>query len=149
MKKYIKVILKNSHPPKITKVSKGYAFNYLIPKQMADIATKNRIEQVNLLSSLSTQKINRSQQKNLKINTIVNEIPMIHIRRKCGSNYQIFGSVNEQEIKELISKIIKYPIDKKHITVKQIKQLGTYLCEIMINERIKSSIRIRIIPNHI
>ena len=149
MKKYIKVILRDSHPPKITKVSKGYALNYLIPKQMADIATKNKIEQVNLLSSLSTQKINRSQQKNLKINTIVNEITMIHIRRKCGSNYQIFGSVNEQEIKELISKTIKYPIDKKYIAVKQIKQLGTYLCEVMINEKIKSSIRIRIIPNHI
>ena len=149
MKKYIKVILRNSHPPKITKVSKGYALNYLIPKQMADIANKNRIEQVNLLSSLSAKKINRSRQKNLKINTIVNEIKIIHIRRKCGSNYQIFGSVNEQEIKELISKTIKYPIDKKHIIVKQIKQLGTYLCEIMINEKIKSSIRIRIIPNHI
>ena len=149
MKKYIKVILRDSNPPKIIKVSKGYALNYLIPKQIADIATKNKIEQINLLNNLSTQKINRSQQKNLRVNTIINEIKMIHVRRKCGSNYQIFGSVNEQEIKELISKTIKYPIDKKQITIKQIKQLGTYLCEIIINERIKSSIRIRIIPNNI
>ena len=149
MKKYIKVILRNSHPPKIAKVSKGYALNYLIPKQIADIATKNRIKQINLLNNLSTQKINKSQQKNLKIETIINELKMIHIRKKGGSNYQIFGSVNEQDIQELISKTIKYRIDKKQITVKQIKQLGTYLCEIIINEGIKSSIRIRIIPNNI
>ena len=149
MKKYIKVILRNSHPPKIVKVSKGYALNYLIPKQMADVATKNKIEQINLLNSLSTQKINKSQQKNLRIKTIINGLTMIHVRKKCGSNYQIFGSVNEQEIQELISKAIKYQIDKKQITVKQIKQLGTYLCEIIVNEKIKSSIRVRIIPNNI
>ena len=149
MKKYIKVILRDSHPQKIIKVSKGYALNYLIPKQIADLATKNRIEQVNLRNSLSTQKINRSQQKNLRVNTNINKIKIIHIRRKCGSNYQIFGSVNEQEIKALISKTIKYPLDKKQITIKQIKQLGTYLCEIIVNERIKSAIRIRIIPNNI
>ena len=149
MKKYIKVILRNSHPPKIVKVSKGYALNYLIPKQMADVATKNKIEQINLLNNLSTQKINKSQQKNLKIKTIINKLTMIHVRKKCGSNYQIFGSVNEQEVQELISKAIKYRIDKKHITVKQIKQLGTYLCEIIVNEGIKSSIRVRIIPNNI
>lgn len=149
MKKYIKVILRNSHPPKITKVSKGYALNYLIPKQMADIATKNRIKQVNLRSSLSTQKIDRSRQKNLRVNTIINKVKIIHIRRKCGSNYQIFGSVNEQEIKELISRTIKFPLEKKQITIQQIKQLGTYICEIIINEKLKSSIKIRVIPNNI
>ena len=149
MKKYIKVVLRDSHPPKIVKVSKGYALNYLIPKQMADIATKNKIKQINLLNNLSTQEINKFQQKNLRIETIINKLKMIHIRKKCGSNYQIFGSVNEQDIQELISKIIKYRIDKKQITIKQIKQLGTYVCEIIINEGIKSSVKIRIIPNNI
>ena len=149
MKKYIKVIFRDSHPPKVTKVAKGYALNYLIPKQIADIATKNRIKQINLLNSLSTQRIDRSKQKNLRINTLLNELKMIHVRRKCGSNYQIFGSVNEQEIQELISKTIKYQIEKRQIAMKQIKQLGTYPCEIIIDEGIKSSIRIRIVPNSI
>ena len=149
MKKYIKIILNNSQPPKIEKVSRGYAFNYLIPKKIAEIATKNKIKQINLQNHLSNQKKNQFQQKNLKINEVIKKIKMIHIRKKCGSNYQIFGSVTEQEIQELISKIIKNKIDKKLIVIQQVKQLGSYLCNITLDEKIKTSIEIRIIPNNI
>ena len=149
MKKYIQVILNNSQQKKIEKVSKGYAFNYLIPKKIAEIATKNKIEQINLQKNLSNQKKDKFQQKNIKINKIIDNIKIIHIRKKCGSNYQIFGSVTEQEIQELISKIIKYKIDKKQIIIEQMKQLGIYFCEIIIDETVKTSIEIRILPNNI
>lgn len=149
MKKYIQVILKNSQPQKIKKVSRGYAVNYLIPKKIAEIATKNRIKQIHLQNNLSNQKKEKSQQKNIKINKIMNNIQIIHIRKKCGSNYQIFGSVTEQEIQELIFKITKYKIDKKQIIIEQVKQIGVYLCEIIINETMKTTIKIGILPNNI
>jgi len=149
MKKYIQVILNNSHPPKIEKVSRGYAFNYLIPKQMAEIATKSKIQQINLRNHLSDQKKTQFQQKNLKMNEIIKKIKIIHLRKKCGSNYQIFGSVTEQEIQKLISKIIKNKIDKRQIAIQQIKQLGSYVCDIIIGEKIRTSIEIRILPNSI
>lgn len=149
MKKYIQVILKNSQPEKIKKVSRGYAFNYLIPKRIAEIATKNKIKRIHLQNNLSNQKKDKSQQKNIKINKIMNNIQIIHIRKKCGSNYQIFGSVTEQEIQELILKITKYKIDKKQIIIEQVKQIGVYLCEIIINETMKTTIKIRILPNNI
>ncbi len=149
MKKYIKVIIKDSQPPKVEKVARGYAFNYLIPKQIAEIATKNRIKQINLQNHLSNQKKDKFQQKNLKITEVTKKIKIIHLRKKCGSNYQIFGSVTEQDIQELISKIIKYKIDKKQIVIQQIKQLGNYMCNLIIDEKIRTSIEIRIIPNNI
>nr|YP_009502074.1 ribosomal protein L9 [Porolithon onkodes]ASB29676.1 ribosomal protein L9 [Porolithon onkodes] len=148
MKKYIQVILNNSQPQKIEKVSRGYAFNYLIPKKIAEIATKSKIEQINLQNDLSDKKKDKFQQKNLKINRIINNIKIIHIRKKCGSNYQIFGSVTEQEIQVLISKIIKHRIDKKQIIIDQVKQIGVYLCKIIINETMKASIEIHILPNN-
>ena len=149
MKKYIKVILNNSHPPKVEKVSRGYAFNYLIPKQIAEIATESKIKQINLRNHLSNQQKNEFQQKNLKITEAITKIRIIHLRKKYGSNYQIFGSVTEQEIQELISKIIKHEIDKKQIVIQQIKQLGSYFCDILIDEKVKTSIEIRILPNNI
>lgn len=149
MKNHIKVILKNANPPKIEKVARGYAFNYLIPKQIAEIATKNKIKQINLQNQLSNQKKDKSQQKNLKITEIIKKVKIIHLRKKCGSNYQIFGSVTEQDIQELISEIIKYRIDKKQIVIQQIKQLGNYMCDLIIDEKMKTSIGIRIIPNNI
>jgi large subunit ribosomal protein L9 len=149
MKKYIKVILNNSHPPKIQKVSRGYAFNYLIPKQIAEIATESKIKQINLQNHLSNQQKDKFQQKNLKITEVIKKIKIIHFRKRCGSNYQIFGSVTEQEIQELISQILKHEINKKQIIIQQIKQLGSYLCEIFIDEQVKTSIEIRILPNKV
>jgi len=151
MKKYIEVIIKHSqhHKKAIKKVTKGYAFNYLIPHQLAELATKGRIKQLQLLQDLSSQKQKQIDQLSSQIHSQIMKVQAIHIRRKCGTNYQIFGSISEQDIQKKLAQIIGKTIDKKLIIINPIKQVGTYKGYVSITQEIKTPINITILPHHI
>lgn len=147
MKKYIKVIKKNNNNNQIIeKVARGYAFNYLIPNGLANIATEGEIKHLKMLRESSSQKKNKINRLSSKINNELIKLQIIHFRKKCGKDYQIFGSLTENDIQEKILNLIGKKIDKKQIFIKNIKELGTYTCQITITEDIKTFINIRLLP---
>lgn len=150
MKKYIEVIIKDqNNQKKIEKVTKGYAFNYLFPKGLAENATKGKIKHVKMLNNLSNKKRDLINQQKETIKNEIIKIQMIHLRKKTGKDYQIFGSLSELEIKETIFEMIGRKIEKKQITVKTIKQIGKYESLIFLDEGIKTYLNVRILPYHI
>lgn len=148
MKKYIEVIIKNEqNNKKITKtVVKGYAFNYLIPYGLAEIPTKGKIKHLKMLASSSLQKRRKINELGLKIKNELKNLGTIHLRKKCGQNYQIFGSVSEQDIQERILTLTGQRIEKKHIKISNVKQIGIHTCYIFIHDEIKTSMNVRILP---
>lgn len=112
-------------------VSDGYARNYLLPRGIAieanaqaisemksrDTAEENRIKKETEAAMYSASKINGSTVK---------------IEAKAGQNGKLFGSITAKEIAELISKEHGIDIDKRKVTVEDIKNLGTYEVEIKI-----------------
>ena len=151
MKKYIEVIIKNpSHnQSKIQKVARGYAFNYLIPNNLAEFTTKGKIKHLKMLHNVSSEKQTLINELNKKIYNEIIQIEMIHIRKKYGKNYQIFGSVSEQDIYNKICKILSQRISKQQILITSMKQLGTYIGYIVINENLKAPIKLRILPHYL
>jgi len=152
MKKSIKIILKkkdlNKNPTqRIQKVSPGYAFNYLIPNQLAEIATEGKIKHLNMVTKNLAKKDNQIHKDNLKVKIDLEKINFLCIRKKCSQNRQIFGSISEQDIINKIFNITGQNIYKKQIKVDSIKQIGKYLCEIKIDENIDMNIEMHILPN--
>lgn len=151
MKKYIEII--ENHNNKITqnknitkKVAKGYAFNYLIPNRLAELATKGKIRHLQMLQKLSSDKKSLSDKLAEKIQIEVSHIRLLHIRKKCGNEYNIFGSVSEQDIKEKISDLIGEQIEKQQITIEPIKKLGAYNCNILIGEDRRVNLTAKVLP---
>lgn len=154
MKKYIEVIITNNrynHNSKknIEKVARGYAFNYLIPNKIAEIATKGRRKHIHMLNHLSNKQRDQLNQQSIKISNNLLKISIIHLRKKCSQNQQIFGSVSEQDIQEIILNTTGQKIEKKQIFIKAMKTIGTYVCHIIINDNIKVPIKLRILPHRI
>ncbi len=152
MKKNIKIILKTKNLNKcptqrIQKASPGYAFNYLIPKKIAEIATEGKIKHLTMVKSILEKKDNQIYKKNLKLKMDLEKINFLSIRKKCSQNRQIFGSVSEQEISNKIFNITGQNIDKKQIKIDSIKEIGTYLCKIKIDEDTNINIEMHILPN--
>ena len=154
MKKNIKVIIQNRNLyqdpiQRIQQVSRGYAFNYLIPNRIAEIATKGKIKHLQMLQNTVSKKQDTVHNYNLKINNEIELIKVLHIRKKCGQNRQIFGSISEQEIIDKIFQITGYIIEKKQITIKPIKEIGQYICSINIENTLKPNIKVYILPQEI
>jgi len=152
MKKSIEIIIKKKDfyknpTQRIQKVSPGYAFNYLIPNQIAEIATKGKIRHLHLVENILAKKDNQIHKNNLKVKMNLDKINFLSIRKKCSQNKQIFGSISEQEIISKIFHITGQNIDKKQIKIDSIKQIGKYICEIKIDEDININIEIHVLPN--
>lgn len=154
MKKSILVIVKEdkrAEDPRtrIKAVSAGYAFNYLIPKKMAEIATKGKIKHINMLYNMTSKKRDSMYSEKIKTKNKVENIGSIRIRRKCSTNQLIFGRISIQDIAKQIFQLTGEKIDRKHITVTDRKKLGKCIVDIKIGDSIKSSISLHIIPKTI
>jgi len=132
----MKVILKQDFKDlgkkgELVNVSDGYARNYLLPRGIAmeansqalsemknrEIAEKRRIEKEIDAAKESASKINGATVK---------------ISANAGQNGKLFGSITSKEIAEQISKENKVDIDKRKITVEDIKNYGTYEAEVKL-----------------
>lgn len=154
MKKTINIIIKqqNSHLGPINScktVALGYAFNYLIPKKLAEIATDGKIKHISMIHQKQVQRKNEIYSKNLIIKKYLEKTKKINIRKKIGQNQQIFGKITENEISESIFYITGQTINKKQITLPQIKNIGIYNIAVNIEDTIYSYIKLQILPKNI
>nr|YP_009541682.1 ribosomal protein L9 [Synarthrophyton chejuense]AYR05691.1 ribosomal protein L9 [Synarthrophyton chejuense] len=154
MKKTIKVIIKdkNSKLGKINTiklVSLGYAFNYLIPNQLVEIATKGRLKHIRMLKKVQSEQENIIYNNNLEIKDKLDKIQKINIRKKLGPNQQIFGRITENDIIEQLAHLTSEKINKKQIKMPNIKEIGIYNIHIKIAENLSSNIKLHILPNNL
>lgn len=141
----MKVILSGE----VKEVKDGYARNFLLPRNLAKIATPEN------LKILSQQKADRERQKK----ELVEELKKAAIRLKeitldfslkVGESGQVFGSLNASEIKKALEDLGFQNFEL--ILEKPIKELGEHSVEINLGkpfgdaqgERIKAKIKIRV-----
>ena len=105
--------------------SDGYARNFLFPRKLA----------VEANAQAMTELKNREDSKNHKIaleKAAANEAAAalggktVRITAKAGQNGKLFGSVTAKEIAETVKKQFNIDIDKRKITVEDIKTFGTF-----------------------
>lgn len=151
MKKQIEIITKEKHnldPTKrIKKVTLGYAFNYLIPKQIAEISSKGKIKHLEIIKNTVLNKEKQIYHNNLKTKHDLDTMRIIHIRRKCSQNMHIFGRITDNEIIDMILRLIGKKIEKKQIMLQPIKEIGIYKLHLILEDNLNAEIALHILPN--
>ena len=154
MKKSITIILKKpfqqlGEPNTTCEVTLGYAFNYLIPKGIAEVATKGKMQHLETIKTLREQKLISAYSKNISIKKQIEKLSKISIRKKKGQNEQFFGSINENNLSKIIFEKTGYRINKKEISIPEIKNIGIFKALITLTKNIKINVQIQIIPKYI
>nr|YP_010903751.1 ribosomal protein L9 [Hypnea wynnei]WCH56603.1 ribosomal protein L9 [Hypnea wynnei] len=150
MNKKITMIIKDEkdkhQEKKIINVARGYAFNYLIPKNIAEIATPGKLKHLNMLKVKQKQKLKINTDKASLTLKHLETINKITIKKKHGSKMQIFGQINEKEILKKIFEYTGYNLNKKQIDIPSIKTIGQYQIKIKLLNNIKTNFLLNIIP---
>nr|WGH13012.1 ribosomal protein L9 [Echinothamnion sp.] len=154
MKKKVDVILIKNDLQKgkqgsIINVTRGYAFNYLIPNKMAEIATKAKIKHINMFKNIKTKKQEDNQIETTLLKNKIEKINSITIYKKTGENGLIFGSITEKEIIQWINNYTSILINKIQIKNLEAKLIGIKNITIQINPKVKISISLKIVPTNI
>nr|ARW60688.1 ribosomal protein L9 [Polysiphonia sp.] len=154
MKKKVNIILLKNNIEKykqgtIISVARGYAFNYLIPNKIAEIATSKKIKHINMFQDL---KIKEKKANEIEITLLKNSIEIIKrisIYKKKGDHNSIFGSVTEKDIIQWIDKYTNLKINKTQIKILDTKLIGMGYVKIQINHKIIINLKLHIIPTNI
>lgn len=124
-------------------VSDGYARNFLFPKKLAlqaDNAALNELKNREQAAAHHKQEeINAAKETAAKLNG-----KTVTIKAKAGSNGKLFGSVTSKEIASEIASSLGIEIDRKKMSVADIKNFGEYTAEIKLYTGITAKITVKV-----
>ena len=124
-------------------VSDGYARNFLFPKKLAlqaDNAALNELKNREQAAAHHKQEeINAAKETAAKLNE-----KTVTIKAKAGSNGKLFGSVTSKEIASEIANSLGIEIDRKKMSVADIKNFGEYTAEIKLYTGITAKITVKV-----
>ena len=127
----------------IVNVKAGYARNYLIPKKIASIATKENI--IYFSKWIENQKIKEAKtRENIELLATQLDKMTLKFQLKAGDNDKLFGSVTTQMISDEIEKL-GYSVDKKELILNDpLKEIGNHFVQVNLGENLKPKIKIKI-----
>ena len=126
-------------------VSKGYLRNYLIPRKIAQPATKAAIQAAERKSQAESrardQAVSRSQEHADLLNRTV-----LTISQQAGEDGRLFGSVTAQDIADAIKEARGITIDRHDIRLGEpIKSVGTRMVEVEVTTGVIATVKTRVV----
>ena len=125
----------------VVDVSKGYLRNFLIPRKLAQPATRAAIQaaqrRVDAEERARTQAQTRSQEDAELLNRTV-----LTISQQAGDDGRLFGSVTTQDIADAIREARGIAVDRRRIHLDEpIRHVGTYMVVVEIDDGITSTVK--------
>lgn len=128
----------------LVNVSDGYARNFLFPKKLAAEATPQVLSEKK--NQDDAKKFHREQEIK-DAQKIAEKLSGqgITIKAKAGSSGRLFGSVTAKEIASEIKKQHNYNIDKRKISVGEVKTFGTFEVELKIISGVTTKMKLNVV----
>ena len=129
----------------VVDVSKGYLRNYLIPRKLAQPATKGAIRAAQRRAEAETraaeQAVTRSQEQADLLNRTV-----LTISQQAGDDGRLFGSVTTQDIADAIKEARGLTVDRRRIHLDDaIKNIGTYMVVVEVADDVTATIKTMVV----
>jgi large subunit ribosomal protein L9 len=111
-------------------VSSGYLRNYLVPRKLAQPATRGALEDAERRRE-SAERAEREQAERAAETSALLSKTVLTISHRAGEDGKLFGSVTSKEIADAIRDARGLRIDRKRIRLDDpIREVGTYMVEI-------------------
>jgi large subunit ribosomal protein L9 len=111
-------------------VSPGYLRNYLLPRKLAQPATRGALEEAQRRRE-AQERAEREQAERAQETAALLSKTVLTIQHRAGEDGKLFGSVTTKEIAEAIREARDLRVDRKRIKLEEpIHQTGTYMVEI-------------------
>jgi large subunit ribosomal protein L9 len=129
----------------VVDVSKGYLRNYLVPRKLAQPATKGAIEAVRQRQEAAERAarnaVERAEENARLLNRTVLTIP-----QQAGADGRLFGSVTAQDIATAIREARGLRIEKRDVHLPEpIKNVGTYMVVVEVVESVTATVKTMVV----
>lgn len=145
----MKVILTKDHHElgmngTLVDVSEGYARNYLLPKQLAVVASKNVITHYDERKKARAKKEANIRDKASELAAKIGEMT-ITVAVRVGEEGRLYGTVTNKDIAQHLAEQHKLELDKKQIEIPAaIKMLGEHQVNVKLHPEVSAKLKVTV-----
>ena len=122
-------------------VSSGYLRNYLVPRKLAQPATKGALEDAERRREAAERAEAEQAERAAETSALLSKT-VLTISHRAGEDGKLFGSVTSKEIADAIREARGLKIDRKRIRLDDpIREVGTYMVEVELGGGETASIK--------
>lgn len=124
-------------------VAEGYARNFLLPRKLA---VEVNAQAINEMKNRESSKQHKIDVEKAAANEAAQKLngKIVRITAKAGAGGRLFGSVTSKDVSEAVKAQFGLDIDKKKLVCPEMKNFGTYDCDVKLYSGITAKIKVAI-----
>jgi large subunit ribosomal protein L9 len=131
---------------RVVDVSKGYLRNYLIPRKLAQPATRGAVEAVRRRQE-AEERAGRELVERARENIGLLNKTVLTIPQQAGADGRLFGSVGPQDIADSINEARGLKLDRHKVPLPEpIKSVGTYMLVVEVVADETATVKVMVVP---
>jgi len=129
----------------VVDVSKGYLRNYLIPRKLAEPATKGAIAAAERALQASERAAAQANQRAQDAAAVLSRT-VLTIPHQAGDDGRLFGSVTAQDIVDAIKEARGIEIDRRKVHLEEpIRTVGTRMVDVEVEDGVTATIKTMVV----
>ena len=125
----------------VVDVSKGYLRNFLIPRKLAQPATRRAIQAAEQRTEAEERARTAAQTRSQEDAELLNRT-VLTISQQAGDDGRLFGSVTTQDIADAIREARGLSVDRRRIHLEEpIRHVGTYMVVVEVDDGVTSTVK--------
>ena len=129
----------------VVDVSAGYLRNYLLPRKLAEAATKGSVEAA-VRRRESAERIKQEAEDRARENAALLGRTVLTIPQQAGDDGRLFGSVTTQDITDAIRDARGIRVDRRKIHLEEpIRHTGTYMVVVEIADDVMATVKTMVV----
>jgi large subunit ribosomal protein L9 len=122
-------------------VSPGYLRNYLVPRKLAQPATRGALEDAQRRRERSEAAERQAAERAEETSALLSKT-VLTITHRAGEDGRLFGSVTASEIADAIQAARGLRVDRKKIRLSEpIRETGTYMVEVEVGGGVTAKVK--------
>lgn len=129
----------------VVDVSKGYLRNFLVPRRLAQPATKGLIETARQRQAAADRALAEAADRAQESAALLNKT-VLTIAHQAGDDGRLFGSVTSQDIVDAIRDARGIRLDKRKVHLDEpIKTVGTRMVVVEVADNITATVKTMVV----
>jgi large subunit ribosomal protein L9 len=129
----------------VVDVSKGYLRNFLIPRKLAEPATKGAIQAAARRQAAVERAVVEATERAQESATVLSRT-VLTIAHQAGDDGRLFGSVTAQDIADAIEDARGIRIDRRKVHLDEpIRTVGTRMVDVEVGDGVVASVKTMVV----
>ena len=128
----------------IKEVKPGFARNYLLPRKLAVLATRDQMNRVDGLRNAAAKRRDATQAEMAALAEKL-EGATVTLQGRAGRNDRLYGAITNLMVAHELSRLAGRDIDRRRVIMDPIRQLGNYEVPVKLHPGIEPRVKLMVV----